>query len=269
MQNKKEAFRFETTVLDTETTNCIPIEAEIVELAGAHFIDNNWIPKSKLYGTPNGIPCEASAKNNISNKMIAGLGTFADNASDAEIILGMPHKKWYVAHNSDYDQMVLAVGFNSAGRHDLSEIASDKSRWICTMRLAKHLFSNLEGMSFNLGYLRYKLELGIPEDTKNHRASDDTVVCAALLEFLVEYAESTGAINSNLDIGEQLNKLCWKPIITKTFPFGKYKGQYLSKIPTDYWLWALKNMDILNEKSHDYDRDLAESVRLELEKRVS
>jgi len=270
--NHLENFKVQAIVIDTETTNCIPKDAEIVELAGTRFDQwtDKWVSKSKLYGAKNGIPFEASAKNNISNRMIAGLPTFVSDVRDAEDILDLKKADdhYYIAHNSVYDQTVLATAFNAAWCLEYEKIATDRSRWICTMRLAKHLLSDMDGIQFNLGYLRYMLDLNIPEDCKNHRAADDTIVAVELLQSLIEYAIAMGRIDENQDIGYQLNKLCWSPIISKTFPFGKHKGKLLSEIPTDYWLWALDNMDSLNPKSDSFDSDLLESIRIELERRV-
>lgn len=101
-----------------------------------------------------------------------------------------------------------------------------------------------------------------------HRAGNDTLVCAILLELLVDYALAKGLITDTDSMGKQLHTLCWQPLTYKTWPFGKNKGKLLSEIPNDYYLWALDNIDALNESKDGYDYDLAESVRMELEKRL-
>jgi hypothetical protein len=57
-----------------------------------------------------------------------------------------------------------------------------------------------------------------------------------------------------------------EPIIYDTMPFGKHKGKPLESVPLDYWMWALENMDSLNEDKDNYDPDFAASVAAALEK---
>ena len=58
----RDIFLGSVTVIDTETTNLIPADAEIVEIAAAHYDGNNWQVADMLLGAKNGIPPEASAK---------------------------------------------------------------------------------------------------------------------------------------------------------------------------------------------------------------
>ena len=64
-------FYTSITVLDTETTNLLADQAEIVELAAARFDPQaGWVVRDRLFNARNGIPPAASAKNNISPRMI-------------------------------------------------------------------------------------------------------------------------------------------------------------------------------------------------------
>lgn len=262
-------FLKNVTVLDTETTHLLPEQAEIVEIAAAKWSGSSWQSQSMLLGAEHGIPAAASAKNNISNRMIKGLPTFADKTHEIKDLLNWPNTRWYVAHNARYDREVLAMSWTAVGDDDSVDICTDKSRWICTWRLSRQLLSHeYTDCEYGLNFLRYYLDLPVPEGMQLHRAKDDTDICAVLLEFLVDYAVKKQFIDADLDVGTQLNKICWDSINQTIWPFGKNRGKQLSEIPNDYYIWALKNISALDENSSDYDWDLTESVRKLLESRI-
>ena len=266
--NNIEQFKSQCTVLDTETTNCIPQHAEIVEISG-YVWNNDWTCNGEiLLGTNLPIPPEASAKNNISQRMISGLPKFDEQISSIKTILNWDYSKYFVAHNCRYDQTVLAKAWYNAGYPSEQNIATNNNYWICTYRLAKHILGDFDDMQFNLGYLRYRLDLDVSENIGSHRARDDTLVCCRLLDTLIDIGVATDVIDPNQPIGPQLNRICWSPFVIKTWPFGKNKGKLLSELPTDFYLWALDKLDILNDQNPSYDWDFAESVRIELESRI-
>ena len=269
--SNRDIFLKSVVVLDTETTNMIPEECEIVELASARYDGANWLIDEELFGADNGIPPEASAKNNISSRMIEGKLSFAKNIKRAKEILDWDNAKFFVAHNCDYDQRALANAWAMSGNISDLPKTFNKNNWICTFRLAKHLLDfDFSDMQYNLNYLRYKLDLPVDEKLPSHRAGADTLVCAVLFEFLFDYAIAMDRIiDGSDDFGEQLSALCWKPIIIKKWPFGKNRNKLLTELDTDYYLWALKNIDALNIDKPQYDIDLAESVRVELESRLT
>lgn len=264
------SFLKNVTVIDTETTHLQPELAEVVEIAAATWNNGQWTATGMLMGADNGIPPAASAKNNISNKMIAGKPTFADRNDDIADMLSMSANRWYVAHNANYDRSVLTYAWARANSEEGVALAQDQSRWICTWRLSRHVLSHdFDDIEYGLNYLRYLLDIPVPDDIQLHRATDDTKLCALLLEYLVSAAARNGMIDTSTDdLGEQLNQLCWSAIPLSTWPFGKYKGHQLSSIPNDYYSWAFKNVDALKEGSSGYDSDLAESVRHVLEARL-
>src|SRR5690606_2640589 len=94
--------------------------------------------------------------------------------------------------------------------------------------------------------------------------------CGRLLEHLIYEAIDRNLLDPNLDIGSQLLELCYKPKEVLTWPLGKYKGTKLKDVPTDYYEWAInKPLDLLDESSTNYDRDLAHSVMKVLNERFS
>jgi len=265
----KENFFKTVTVVDTETTHLVPEKAEIVEIAGARYKDNDWQVQSTLLGSRDPIPPEASAKNNISQRMIAGKPTFADSVPLVKEILHWTDTSYWVAHNSFYDQEVLGRAWIMADEVKQCVITQDRGRWICTHRLAKQLFTvDFPNMQYNLSYLRYRFDLPVDDSTGVHRAHDDTYVCSKLFEFLVNTALERGIVTDSPDIGKQINKLCWQAFPVVSWPFGKYKGKKFKEIPTDYYMWALENMDCFKDKHENYNPELIEAVRQELETRI-
>jgi DNA polymerase III epsilon subunit-like protein len=262
-------FLSSVSVIDTETTHLDYSLAEIIEVAEAHWTEGTWSTQGMLMGAINGIPPAASAKNNISNRMIEGKPTFADAIGEVRQILSWPMRSYYVAHNAAYDRRVLAEAWKRSGTDTDLTVCADDSKWICTWRLSRHILAHdFDDIEYGLNYLRYLLDLPVPDSLRLHRAADDTYLCAILLEYLVNAAIRTGKISDDADIGEQLNQLCWSPIIQTKWPFGKYRGKPLTEIPNDYYVWAFNNVDAVREESPGYDMDLAESVRLVLEARL-
>ena len=54
----------------------------------------------------------------------------------------------------------------------------------------------------------------------------------------------------------------------KTWPYGKHKGTEIKLLPNDYIIWAIDNMDVLNQDNSNYNFDLAHSLKAEIENRL-
>ena len=267
-------------VVDTETTGLDYDSSEVIEVAGGHRTDGNWEVNQSLLRPNNSIPPEASAIHFISNRMVDNEKTFEDNINQIRDILGIRQSspmvthssgddqtKIMVAHNSEFDRKMLASEFNRIGA-DFSKFAN-KTSWICTWRLAKIVLGvNYDRMQYNLNFLRFYLDLDVPEHLTSHRADADVITCGRLFEHLVDAAIETNIVDPNQDLGEQLIELCWGHIPITIWGFGKHKGKPLVDVPIDYLLWAIGNMDILNEKNAKYDNDLAKSLEKILESRI-
>ena len=230
--------------LDTETTSVDTKEAEILQLA--HTVDFHGEPANILYRSVKPIPPEASAIHHISNRMIRGLPTFGQKVEPIQSLVAQG-ARFYVAHNADFDKNVI---INSCKRDGLDDEAAhfEAARWICTWRLAKAVLGvDYTKLQYNLSYLRYALDLDVPDDLPAHDGRADVIVCAKLFEMLVELAVMDKKIYPGQDLGEQLYDLCWQPKKVETWPFGKYKGQKLADIPTDFYMWAIDKVDSLQE----------------------
>ena len=256
------------TVLDTETTHLLPEQAEIVEVAGATF-DNEWQVQSKLLNAHNGIPPEASAKNNIGPRDIQNQPFWDQCDNEIKDLLKWNTSRYFVAHNASYDRAVIAQAWKTMSLDADVKRCEDQGQWICTWRLSRQILSHsFNDIEYGLNYLRFLLDLDVPSGHGVHRAGDDTLTCALLFQTLVYFALELGLVTDDADLGEQVHALCWKPIDIKNWPFGKHRGTPLADIPNDYYVWALKNVNSLQEGTLDFDPDLADSVTRLLEKRL-
>lgn len=216
-------------IVDTETTGLHADKGDrIVEFGYAHlnggrefdsFLVNPGIP----------IPCVVSAIHHLTDEDVAG------EASWQESMNGIPHlftpETVFVAHNALFDYSFMPCLANR--------------RWLCTKRLAKHLFPDAPGHSNQV--LRYffggaKLDLG---GIAPHRALADCIVTRFVFEKLIAKYLELGHEDSQ----DALIAFAAKPFVVKNIPFGKYKGQPIAGVPRDYISWCLNTMT-------DLDRDL-------------
>lgn len=256
-------------VIDTETTFTEIEVAELVEIGMAvwNFNIDNWQTNSSLFDSWIPIPAEASAVNNISRHLLAGRPKFSESIPVANNLLGFNEMPIWVAHNAKFDRDILVNNYKKLNMLEQATQLSNTDNWICTLRLAKQLLiPDFPITTFSLNYFRYFFDLPV-ENRALHRADVDCLVCGEFLKLLVSYGLESGKLDPNIDIAEQLVALSNAPITIATWPFGKYRGTNLVDIPTDYYMWAMKNMDALNDELPNYDADLAASVADVLVKR--
>jgi len=226
-------------IVDTETTSSDPAAAKIVEVAAVRLSaqDLSIIDGMEMLVDPEcDIPSEAMAVHHITQRDLdladATPWGFRAGPRLAELVDGEP----LCAHNAAYDSQVLG---------------GELSPWICTYRLARHLWPDMK--SHGLQYLRY--ELGLRVDTGNlapHRAMADVLVTAELLRAIVRKFWEHDKLVSTVCVS-QLIALTNKPIDVRLFPFGKHKGAPISDVPRDYISWALRTLT-------DMDADLRSTL---------
>lgn len=263
----KNDFLQLVTVLDTETTNPLPDQAHVVELATAHY-DGRWTVQQQLFGLEGTIPPEASAKNQISNRMIAGLDTFENGVHSVLSLIDL-NRPYFVAHNAAYDRTVIAHSWRRADMCELADLIDQDDRWICTWRLSRHAYQHsFADQLYGQNYLRYRLDLPVDDSVGVHRAGADVQVCAVLLERLIDDLLAEGKITLARPLGAQLVNLTQQPIVLKVWPLGKHKNTPVKDLETDYLLWAVDNVKSLDPQDPSFDMDLFETVRSELESRL-
>lgn len=186
-------------VIDTETTS---FEGGICELASVDIVEGKICnPMSDFVKPPEPITVGTMAVHHITDAMVADappIGDVIDRYLDADV---------YVAHNAAFD------------RPKLPQIIAP---WICTLKLARKLYPELESHSNQ--YLRYHfmLDFDVPEGLHAHRALYDCYVTAALLLRLNRDARFTIA---------QMRDISSRPSLLHAMRFGKYKG-----IPFEEWV---------------------------------
>ena len=218
----------EFVVIDVETTGLDPATDAVVEIAAVRYRPKDEVigPVWQTLVNPRRpIPPTASAIHGITDAMVAHAPG--------------PDEAWLEFHRFVGDDAVL-VAHNAAFDRSFLPIAYAERSWLCTMRLAKHLWPEAPAYS-NQG-LRYWLGVDVPA-TMAHRAADDALVTAYLLhEALMQYRllEPRGEDRSV----ETLLDYAASPIEVPTMPFGKHQGKPLAEVPPDYVRWLLSQPDV-------------------------
>lgn len=214
-------------VVDTETTGLDPYKEKIIEFAYAEydwgflwsFLVNPGIP----------IPCTTSAIHHLTDEDVADARSWQTAMNDIPKLFGQA--TIFVAHNALFDAGFLPC---LSGR-----------KWLCTKRLAMHLYPDAPGHSNQV--LRYWLG-GAKLDLLGqapHRALADCIVTRFNFGKMIETYLAAG----HEDSAEALIAFAASPIKAKSLWFGKHKGVPIDQVPRDYIKWCLLNMA-------DLDRDL-------------
>ena len=182
---------------------------------------------SELYKPPTAIPPEASAVHHITNRMIADKPAFRESKDYATIkSLFENGEAIPVAHNAKFD-----IGmFKKEG--------IEIPKFICTLRLARHL--DKEGVipRYNLQFLRYYLDIDL--EAQAHDALGDVKILEALFERLrakmvKEMGDEEKALTEMLAVSA-------RPSLMRTFNFGKYLDKPIAdvaKTDAGYLKWLL------------------------------
>lgn len=210
-------------VLDTETTGIDPNSDKVVDISLVEVSRNGIKP---LYNTlihPNrDIPATASAVHHITLKHVADKPLFE---AVWPTIMGHLQDAVIVAHNAQFDRSMIP----ETGRP-----------WICSYRLARHLWPSAPGHSNQV--MRYWLGIDVDAEAA-HSAAGDTLVTAHL------FYRELGYYRKHIAQSDQVEKLIEyveSPIPIHVMPFGKHKGARLDEIPSSYFSWALQNMTDLD-----------------------
>lgn len=138
----------------------------------------------------------------------------------------------FVAHNAPFDISMIEREGIKVGKY------------ICTLRVAKHLDPRGSIAKYNLQYLRYFF--GFEVEATAHDAFGDVLVLEQLFNrelaaLLKKYPDPgvSGAIQTMIELTQ-------KPVLLPRMTFGKHKGVPFNKIPSSYLIWALKNMKDLD-----------------------
>lgn len=227
-------------LVDTETTG-LDESAQVIEVA-AHHVDgygHTWGRFSTFVRPSVPIPAVISALTGIIDEDVSGAPEWADVERALEWFV--PAEAIVVAHNAEFDARMIAPAL------------ADR-RWICSKRLAQHLFP--EEAEHRLQTLRYsfggaRLDLG---GLDPHRAEADVVALRFVLDCILARFQDPGRDGHSTSIAD-LIALSESPVVIVNWPFGKYRGQPIVGSDRGYIGWCLREM-----------KDLSPDLRWNLER---
>ncbi|HTE48485.1 MAG TPA: 3'-5' exonuclease [Candidatus Paceibacterota bacterium] len=197
------------------------------------------------------IPPEASAVHHITNKMVADKLSFQES-DDIPIIkkLFEDNDAVVVAHNAPFDLMII------------KKEGIEPKKFICTLRVARHLDKEEKIERYNLQYLRYLLDLEI--DATAHDALGDVLVLEKLFERLKNKILKEENLQED-EVIEKMIEISSHPSLLRTFGFGKYSGKRIEEVlafDRGYLEWLLRE----KEKGGQVDEDWIYTLKHYLEK---
>jgi exodeoxyribonuclease X len=221
--------------LDTETTG-IGRADRICQLA---FKTGGGLVVNELFNPGRAISIEAMATHHITNQMVAQKPLFQGSPAHRQLEkLISANGNVLVAHNARFDiEMLEKDGIHAP-------------RYICTLKLARHLDKNGVIPQYNLQYLRYYLNLNIQATA--HDALGDVLVLEGLFERLFKKLSESEAVDP---VAEAI-RISALPSLLHRMPFGKHKGKTFDEVPPDYLQWLATT---------DLEDDMAYTVRHYLE----
>lgn len=205
-------------VIDVEGTDRDPMISRPCEVAWCDIVaDGRAISRfSTLLDPGVPIPPSASAVHHIDDDDVVGMPTLAEVADD------IAKAKVFVAHSADYDKNVLGL---------------QSRTWLCTHRLAKHLWPEIGNHSNQEIRYTLKLKVDIPKDTPHHRAAADVAVTAAILAAALPLIPAKWPQVVTID---DLVKATNSPALLLRIPFKSGHGQLFEHAETSHLEWIVR-----------------------------
>ena len=224
----------ELIFLDTETTGNDVAKDRLCQIC---YKTSDGIYKG-YFKPPVLVSIKAMSITNITNKMLEDKEVFKDSVMKKDLETRLADGI-LVAHNAKFDCAILeAEGMSIPHR-------------ICTFRVARELDPENKIPEYNLSYLRYYLELEVP-DAFAHDAEGDVKVLYAIFQSLLAKMTQNGM--SNEKAIESMLEISSHPSLFRLFNFGKYKDRKIEEVvKTDrgYLQWMLDKK--LEEGGQDED----------------
>ncbi|MCX6712334.1 MAG: 3'-5' exonuclease [Candidatus Vogelbacteria bacterium] len=193
---------------------------------------------TEYFKPPVPISVKSSSITHITNKMVADKPLF-ENSEMKKDLANLLGDHVLVAHNAKFDIAIL-------GNEGLAV-----PKFICTLRVARHLDENAVIPEYNLQFLRYYLELEI--EGSAHDAEGDVRVTEAIFNRQLQKFLESG--KSEDEAVAEMVEISSRPSIFKKIPFGKHKDKTLAEVAkTDrgYLEWLYKQKMEDGEQDEDW-----------------
>lgn len=215
---------FKIAVIDTETTGLDPEKDHVIEVAiisvTEDSIGQGW---TSFIRSPVPIPPETSAVHHIIDSDLKDAPLMETISKGLEKML---EDAVLVAHNANFDRSFLPfLGKNS---------------WICSLRLARHLWPELPNHTNQTLKYCFGFDLDLPRGKRiAHSALEDAKTTAKIFQLEMQEAQARFGIETI----EGLIELSNSPIRVDVINFGKHKGTKVADLPKDYVRWLLNNTE--------------------------
>jgi len=229
-------------VVDVETTGLDPLIDQPVEICAARVIGGRVESTFATLVNP-GIPIrpDASAIHHLTDDDVAG--GLPPIQARAQLARFIAPGDVLVAHNASFDRSFLA-GVSAAP-------------WLCTLRMAKHLWPDAPNHSNQT--LRYYLKVRMPTfEAQAHRGMPDVFATSSILDQGIKAYLSAGGVDEAVAFVAFVNA----PLRIECMPFGQHKGKSLAEVDTDYLRWAASEAEAVRK-----DADLRSALHAELARR--
>lgn len=265
-------------LFDTETTGTNS-DDQIVEIGAIiEDLDEAYEQHNELCATTDNklIDINAMAVHGIRNEDIANKEPFEHSDFYKRVQELNMQSNYLVAHNLPFDLARLEYyGFSA------------KCKLIDTLQCAKHLFELGEVLgeweyalpNYKLQTFRYILFSREQEDSiatkygvdiKAHNAIGDVIILKMFFDVLIDRVKK---LNPNFDKQKALNELVElskKPVLVKTFNFGKYKGKLVKAIlelDRGYLEWLYRDMKKRKSNNESIDENMYHTLKTLLEQK--
>lgn len=232
--------------LDTETTGAEPGKDRLCQLC--YKLEEDVT--DELFKPPLPISTKAMSITHITNKMVENKPAFSGSETALQL-QELLENHILVAHNAPFDIAALeAEGIVVP-------------RFICSLRLARHLDEDEQIPEYNLQFLRYYFEIEL-EGIQPHDAKSDVLVLEAVFNELFGILKDKHPEKSEEALIDEAVEISSRPSLIRTLRFGKYRGQRLEELvqrDPGYleWLLGAKQQD--SSGAYNSDEELIYSLK--------
>lgn len=220
------------------------IEVGIVLLDGQEIVDKF----STLVNPGISIPPFITKLTGISQSMVADAPAFHEIAK--KIVL-MTEGRSLVAHNVSFDYRILREEFDRLGY----EFKSDT---LCTARLAKHYFPEIE--KYNLK--RVATHLGLPLEDR-HRAGDDALATAEVMKKILIKSQQEGLALKNMSIYKRKSRLPFNMTEEQILDLPNVCGVYYMLDENDEPVYIGKSIKIRTRIRSHFSEESSKTMKMQ------